>query len=351
MIGEAEVDVSATSQPGARQNVPEDARDAQDEFGAVASLEALHALLRRRGITPGWAKSEPSLYPEPRQSYQPVHWRYAECRAAMGAAGRLIDTQQAERRNLVLFNPADPKHYATTRTLVAAYQMVLPGEHARTHRHSPHALRLVLEGEGAYTVVDGARIEMAPGDVILTPGGCWHGHGNDGAGPCIWLDCLDVPLAHLLEPVFFEPHPAGFAPIESRPPGSPYRFACAESRRRLEAGRPDAQGIHGIRIELGAPALPTSAVYLQRLPAGFATRPYQTTANQLYCVVEGEGVTQIGDARFAWSRGDVFAVPCWQPHRHEARNEATLFSMTDEPVQRACRYLRVRVGGADQAPE
>ena len=70
MIGEAEVDVSGTSQPDARA-------DAREQFGAVASLEALHAMLRRCGITPGWAKVEPSLYPEPKQNYRPVHWRWS----------------------------------------------------------------------------------------------------------------------------------------------------------------------------------------------------------------------------------------------------------------------------------
>jgi gentisate 1,2-dioxygenase len=191
-------------------------------------------------------------------------------------------------------------------------------------------------------VVDGARIEMEPGDVILTPGGCWHGHGNDGAGPCYWLDCLDIPLAHLLEPVFFEPHPAGFAPIEAGADASPFRFAWSESQRRLAAARPDPDRLHGLRIELGAPALATCAVHLERLPAGFATRTRQTTANQLFCAVEGEGLSRIGDARFTWRRGDVFAAPCWLPVRHEARGDATLFSLSDEPVQRACGYLRER---------
>ncbi len=306
----------------------------------VQSLDALYERLGEIHVTAGWNKREPSLYPEPRRNFEPMHWRWEECKAAIDAAGRLIGTQDAERRNLVLFNPVDPKQYATTRTLVAAYQMILPGEHARTHRHSPHALRLVLEGEGAYTSVDGARLEMRPGDVVLTPGGCWHGHGNDGTGPCYWLDCLDVPLAHLLEPVFFEPHPAGCAPIESRPLASPYLFPWQETRRRLAAAPPDPDGCFGFRVELGAPALPTSAVSMQRLPAGFATRPHRTTANQLFCVLDGSGHSAIGGVRFAWSRGDVFAAPCWRPLQHEATSDATLFCMSDEPLQRFCGYLR-----------
>jgi gentisate 1,2-dioxygenase len=309
-------------------------------FRDAPDLDALHARLAEIHVTAGWNKLEPSLYPEPKPGFEPMHWRWEECKAAIDAAGRLIDTREAERRNLVLFNPADPKQYATTRTLVTAYQMILPGEQARTHRHTPHALRLVLEGEGAYTVVDGARLEMSPGDVVLTPGGCWHGHGNDGAGPCYWLDGLDIPLAHLLEPVFFEPHPEGFARTESRPAASPCLFHWRETRARLAAAPADPEGWHGPRIELGSPALPTTSVTMQRLPAGFTTRPLRTTANQIFCVVDGRGVSTIGGRRIRWSRGDVFAAPCWRPLQHEAASEATLFCMSDEPVQRFCGYLR-----------
>ena len=43
------------------------------------------------------------------------------------------------------------------------------------------ALRLVLDGEGAYTAVDGERTTMRFGDFIITPSWTFHDHGNDGA--------------------------------------------------------------------------------------------------------------------------------------------------------------------------
>jgi len=45
----------------------------------------------------------------------------------------------------------------------------MPGEIARAHRHSAAALRLIIEGRGGYTVVNGERVPMFPGDLVLTP--------------------------------------------------------------------------------------------------------------------------------------------------------------------------------------
>src|ERR1700681_2505691 len=119
---------------------------------------------------------------------------------------RLINTALAERRSLILFNPAEGNSYGTVRTLVAAYQMIMPGEWARVHRHTPNALRLILDAEpGTYTEVDGLNIAMEPGDVLLTPNWSTHGHGNDSKACAYWLDFLDAPLVQLLEPMFFEP--------------------------------------------------------------------------------------------------------------------------------------------------
>ena len=116
----------------------------------------------------------------------------------------------AERRNLILFNPVPGNTYSTTRTMIAAYQMVMPGETARSHRHTPNALRLVLDARPrAYAVVDGKQIPMLPGDVILTPSWCWHGFQNESDSCVYGIDFLDAPLVHFLEPMFFEPYPAG----------------------------------------------------------------------------------------------------------------------------------------------
>src|SRR6185437_8977825 len=113
----------------------------------AGSLDELYRLLKPMSTGPGWNKRAPSLWDEPCKNFVPFRWQYAQAKAALDSAGRLINTELAERRNLILFNPIAGNDYATTRTLLAAYQMILPGERARSHRHSPNALRLVVEAE------------------------------------------------------------------------------------------------------------------------------------------------------------------------------------------------------------
>src|SRR5471030_132459 len=179
-------------------------------LSTAASLDELYPRLAERSIGAGWNKPEPAMWPQPKKNFVPFHWHYSDAAAAFEVASRLVSTEQAERRNLILVNPVAGNIYSTLRTLVVAYQSILPGETARSHRHSPNALRLVLDaGGGAYTTVNAKQIPMHEGDVVLTPSGSWHGHGHDGDRPATWIDYLDVRLVQLLEPVFFELHPAG----------------------------------------------------------------------------------------------------------------------------------------------
>ena len=144
---------------------------AAQRIAQVGSLEGLYAELGGMEMTAGWIdRDEPILRPEPDTEFRPQHWRYALAKPALDAAGRLINTELAERRNLVMRNPADPDGIATTRTLVSAYQMILPGEKARSHRHAPHALRVIIDAKGAYSTVDGVKTPMETGDIVLTPG-------------------------------------------------------------------------------------------------------------------------------------------------------------------------------------
>jgi gentisate 1,2-dioxygenase len=318
----------------------------REELAQSATLTELYGKLEQVGMGPGWNKPTPSLWPAPRKTFQPAHWRYEQARGALDAAGRLINTELAERRNLILVNPAEGNTYGTVRTLVAAYQMIMPGERARVHRHTPNALRLILDAEpGTYTVVDGVSIAMAPGDVLLTPNWSTHGHGNNSKSCAYWLDFLDAPLVQLLEPMFFEPqeedeqHPA----FEAEPPvkNSPFVFPLADTQRRLEEATPEPEGPFGTCVQLGQPALDTTGLYMMRLQPRVRTEQHRSTANNIYAVVAGGGITTIDGAQFAWSRGDVIAAPAWRPHFHQATEDAILFRVTDEPVLQKLGFFRV----------
>ena len=316
-------------------------RGGDHDFREVTSLGALEDKVDRLDLTPGWIKRDvPLLWHEPKSAFVPAHWRYADAKAALDAAARLIGTDLAERRNLVMRNPIPGNDFATTCTLVCAYQTIMPGETARSHRHAPHAFRVILDAHGAFSIVDGEKTPMETGDIVLTPGWCWHGHGHDGDRQAYWFDGLDVPLTHLLEPMFFEEHPAGFEPVEKVVDESPYRFTWATTQRLLDRAKPDPEGFCGPRIEIAAPAMPTMGLSMQRLESGQRTRPFRSSANTIYVVMQGSGTSTVGERTIEWSFGDTIAAPCWNRIEHRAAADTVLFAMTDEPLMRFAHYYR-----------
>ncbi len=311
------------------------------ELQDLPSLQALGAALDERNMTPGWIqRKKPLLWKEMRSESVPAHWRYAEARAAMQAAGRLIGTDLAERRNFVMRNPIPDNDFATLRTLVCAYQSILPGEKARSHRHAPHALRVILESRGSYSIVDGDKHPMETGDIVLTPGGCWHGHGHDGTEQAYWFDGLDVPLTHLLEPMFFEEHPEGFEPVRKVTAQSPFRFPWAQTQKSLAAVQGPGDPHFGKTIALDAPQMPTLTMKVHAWPAGWCNQPYRHSVNTIHVVMRGSGRSRIGERSFDWTFGDTLAIPAWCRVEHEAQEDCVMFSMSDEMLMRWSRYHR-----------
>lgn len=306
----------------------------------AALLEALYASFTDLNMEGGWHRRFPALWPEPRRNFLPHVWHYAQVKPILDRAGELVDTEQAERRNLTMFNPVEGNIYSTVRTIVAAYQMIKPGETARAHRHTPNALRLILEGRGTSTVVNGKQVEMRPGDVLLTPNWAWHSHANEGPDLCYWMDFLDVPLVHLLEPMFYEPHPAGLESDVEYLESAPIAFRWEDTLAQLDAEQarlgPDAP----VKVDLGPAELETIALQMLRVPAGRASETVRTTANAIFAVVRGSGTIEIDGERLDWAFGDTIAVPAWRAHRLLASEEAVLLRVSDEPVMRKLGLLR-----------
>jgi gentisate 1,2-dioxygenase len=312
-------------------------------YDSVASVEKLVELIDKENCTPGWVnRRKPILWPTTRSEFKPAHWSYARLKPALVAAGRVIGTDQAERRNFVLRNPVEGNDFATTRTLVGAYQSILPGEKARSHRHVPHALRVILESKGSYSVVNGVKHPMESGDIVLTPGNHWHGHGHEGDEQAFWFDCLDVPLVHLLEPMSFEDHPDHWEPIVAEAESSEMRLASADIQRLLAEAGTGNEGFEffGKTINLSTPALPTISIQVHQWDQGWANKPYRHSANAIHVVLGGSGSSQIDDCRFEWGFGDVLAVPMGAAVRHQASSPVTVVTLSDEPVMRFCGFYK-----------
>jgi gentisate 1,2-dioxygenase len=320
------------------------------------------------GLSPLWTFFEEWFSAEPRSSATPHVWRFDELRPLLMNAAEVVSTAQAERRVLVLENPALPGAHVATDSLYAGLQLIMPGELARTHRHTAAALRFVIEGSGAYTAVAGEKAYMEPGDFIVTPSWAWHEHRNESSSPTIWLDVLDVPLVRFLRAGFSEhyaeppmtPPPGGGATL--RPVGSerksgappPFSYPFARAREALEDLRAGAwDPCHALRLEYldpagGGPAIPTISTFLQLVPKGFATLPYAATSSSIVSVVSGTGTATIvcGGEPHALRYGprDLLAVPSWCALTLRADEDSVLFSASDEAAQRRLNVWREQRG-------
>ena len=325
----------------------------------AAYSQALEAL----SLGPLWTALHVLLPGERVTAAVPHRWRWAEVRPHLLEAARLVPIEQAERRVLVLCNPGLPGTYACTSTLYAGLQIILPGEAAPSHHHTPAALRLIVEGHGAFTTVEGVRCAMEPGDLIITPPMRWHDHGHEGDTPVVWLDGLDIPLVRALDASWASPMrparapttdvdssqdeftAAGVVPRRSRYPATGFpqvRWPWATVRRALAAMAARAPADQPVAVRYvnpttGVPPLPTMGAEVQWLRPGEAGRGERRTASAVFHVIEGRGESRVGDAVLAWERGDTFVAPPWHwvEHRNPAGEPACLFQFTDEPVLRA----------------
>jgi gentisate 1,2-dioxygenase len=288
------------------------------------ALAPYYADLGRKNYSPGWARPAPSIWPAPQPKFKPAVWRFAEAKAALEKAGDFVPVEQAERRNLILVNPIEGNIYATTRNIVVAYQMVKGGETARSHRHSPSALRLVVEAkDGTYTIVNGAHVDMLPGDVVLTPSWSWHGHVNESDATSYWIDFLDVPFVQHAEAMFFEHYPDGLEKVTSTGP-TPMRFP---------AGEPLGSSKEAKIAEIAKDVLPTFGLHFVRLPAGTHADVAKTTTNYIYSPVSGSvRFTAEDGTDETLGPGDVIAMPCWHQHSYRAENDMVMFRVSDEPL-------------------
>lgn len=330
--------------------------------------DAFAATLDDLSLRPLWLAPVHSVSRAPGRPFrraEVAHWPYKVMRDLLVETGAMISVEDAERRVFMLINPGykEATAVATAATIFIGLQLILPGERAPNHRHTATAARFIVEGNGAYTAVNGEKLPMAPGDLVLTPTDCWHEHGHKGEGPMLWLDILDLPLCVPLDGMTFEPgqlssHLADVpdasetayscpglvpyrAPNEQRPryPMMIYRWAKVREALQATAAVWDAhRPLHFMYVnpETGQSALAAYNFSARMLRPGEEIVVQPVSACAVVHVIDGAGESEIDDRTIAWEKGDVISIPTYARVRHRnrsTRSPAFLMQVDDSPFQ------------------
>ncbi len=306
------------------------------ELGRLEDLPADYvASLRELNLVPLWPSLRAVLPPEkPQPKTRATHWPYRSLRPLLLRCGELTPIEKAERRVLVLANPGHGlEKMQASAAMYLGMQLLLPGEWAPSHRHTPNAVRMVVEGEGAWTNVDGEKCLMRRGDLILTPTGLWHEHGHDGHQPVVWLDVLDLPLVYYMEASYHvngtrqavKPGQGAHAyargglvpaPVFQRSAQAypMLRYPWADARAALETLAADRSDQEAVQLsysnpETGEPAQNILGFYALMLrPAQTLKLPVRSPA-MVFHLIEGRAEVQAEAQTFVLAEADTACVP------------------------------------------
>jgi gentisate 1,2-dioxygenase len=268
-----------------------------------------------------------------------------------------------ERRVLVPVNPGlQPLGlYTATHTIYVGFQIVLPGEVAGAHRHTPFASRFMIKGR-ASTTVDGIKVDFEDGDFITTPRWGWHDHTNTSTEPVVWLDALDTPIPKMFLASFFEDYEGEAQPVLSgdlqarvratgltpsfslrwaRAHSSPLVFKWRDTFAMLQdlAGFSDGSPTDAITLTYRDPATgrevsDSLGADITLLKRGFRSRSHRHTMSVVYYVVKGKGAIVADGKELSWQENDVISLTPWMFHEllSEGSGDAILFSLNDRPL-------------------
>jgi gentisate 1,2-dioxygenase len=322
-------------------------------------LEAYYTSLEGEALGALWnvANDIEPWFPQPKSV--PALWPWKRIEPYVRKAATLVSAEKAARRVVMLVNPGRREWSAAAGLLYTGVQIMNPGEFTSAHRHQASALRFIMEGRGAYTVVDGERLELGARDLVLTPNGTWHDHGIDPGGTqCIWQDGLDIPLMNSLDANFYEVHPDVVqkpAPLSranwSKPYSPVFKYGWEASYYALNKSN-DHSPFDGTLYEYnnpltGGPIMPTIGAQLQLLKPNQETKAHRHTGSVIYQVAKGRGWSVIAGRRYDWEEKDIFALPSWALHSHanaSTTEDAVLFSFNDIPAMKALALYREEAG-------
>lgn len=340
----------------------------------MTKMDAFLQNIQKNDLAPLWEMYEQLVMDEPNRAEPSVIWKWHDMLPMIEQSADLVHGKAADHRVLILKNPHLDGRMATTSNIVAAYQCVNPGEKTSPHRHTPAATRVILEGAGGGTFVDGKRCAMFDGDLIITPNWTWHCHENDSDSQAIWLDVLDLPLVGQLDAVFgdmkMEPEnhfpqntstladevyeQGGLTPVlqggtkltEVR--HSPrLRYAWDDVQAALSAtpvGDDGAQTVCYSNPLDGSDILPTHSSKLIALAKGRATSKIRSTANAVCIIIGGEGDSTVGGVTHNWGPRDIFTLPHWTWTSHSASTDsAKMIVISDSQVMEKLNLYRQEV--------
>ena len=336
-------------------------------------VDAFYTDLAAEDLQPLWELGD-MLTSEPKPACVPHRWRAAELYKLATRGGEQVPIERGgDRRVLGLANPGLGGAPFIAPSLWAGVQFLKPGELAPPHRHTAAALRFILRGSGAYTVVDGDSIAMARGDLVLTPGWTAHEHHNPGEDSMIWLDVLDMPLVIGLEAMFFEQGPdsanlesppratsemlygqsPGLVPVgdDSPMPDRPYspltvyRWADTDAALEalLEATSADQATLRFRDPTRARDVMPTLRCEMTRMRSGAAGVTQRQTGSRVVAVLNGSGRALVADRSFDLEAGDIFVVPSWASYRLIADTGLDVFVTSDAPVLEALALFRSEI--------
>ena len=310
------------------------------------------------------------LQPQPKAV--PWLWKWQTLHDIAQHSGKLVPIERGgDRRATALSNPGLEGQPFATPTLWAAVQWLNGHEIAPAHRHTSQAIRFIINGSGSWSTVEGDRVFLERGDLVLTPPWLWHDHGSAADEAAIWMDGLDIPLNNYLDASFFEPYSGEVQEVVQVPNGTVLKYGVGHMRpaweQRSVAHPPmftykweeteralnnlaqvDASPFDDVALEYtnphtGGPVMQSLSCWIQLLRPGVQTQAHRHTGSTIYHVFEGKGETIINGVRFAWEQGDMFVIPSWALHEHRnaSTNErALLFSMHDIPLLVAMKKYR-----------
>jgi gentisate 1,2-dioxygenase len=348
------------------------------------ALELLYRGFERELLVPLWTEIGDLMPLHPKSKAAPHLWRWERLKELAAQAGSIVPVGRGgERRAIALANPSLGGRPFATPTLWAAIQYLMPGEDAPEHRHTQHAFRFVVEGEGVWTVVNGDPVRMSRGDFLPQAGWNWHAHHNAATEPMAWIDGLDIPFSYYTESQFFEVgrerigaaekttpersrserlwgHP-GLRPL-SQPglaaatPLLAYRWvdtdrALTEQLALEDEGHaatlsPGHAAVRFTNPTNGGDVLPTMRTEMHRLRAGAHSLVRREVGSSVFQVFDGSGTVTVGERTWNVERGDLFVVPSWAPFAARAASTSSLdlFRFGDAPIFEALHAHRVQVG-------